>query len=219
MGATCLTVPSCALTWAPAACLTNLACRSWDNGSSSVVGVGLPDRRHRRVRPGVSRLRRRGCAARQRHLAATARAAGVAPDMVADHDSPLPLHRLWASVAPGHQPSRPAADEAVGSRAAAGASRHRVSPVDLRSGVRGRRRVVAHRERRWAGRGQACVNRGPAPVRRGCWKWSRADRSRCSRPNSGSETSPGATASRWLRWTGSPVSRPPPARSCPTRSR
>jgi hypothetical protein len=46
-----------------------------------------------------------------------------------------------------------------------------------------------------------------------------ADRSRCSRPGPASETRPGATASRWLRWTGSPVSRPPPARSCPTRSR
>jgi len=29
MGATCLTLPSCALTWARTAGLTNLACRSW----------------------------------------------------------------------------------------------------------------------------------------------------------------------------------------------
>ena len=37
MGATCLTLPSCALTWARSADLTNSGCRSWDNGSSSVV--------------------------------------------------------------------------------------------------------------------------------------------------------------------------------------
>lgn len=39
MGATCLTLPSCALTWARSADLTNVACRSWDNGSSSVEVV------------------------------------------------------------------------------------------------------------------------------------------------------------------------------------
>jgi hypothetical protein len=37
---------------------------------------------------------------------------------------------------------------------------------------------------------------GTAPVQHGCWIWSRADRSRCSRPGSASETRPGATASR-----------------------
>jgi hypothetical protein len=37
MGATCLTLPSCALTWARSVGLTNLACRSRDNGSSSVA--------------------------------------------------------------------------------------------------------------------------------------------------------------------------------------
>jgi hypothetical protein len=40
-----------------------------------------------------------GEAARQRDPAATARAAGVAPDDVADHDPPLSLGRLWACVA------------------------------------------------------------------------------------------------------------------------
>ena len=60
----------------------------------------------------VSPLRRRGCAARQRDPAASARAAGVAPDDVADHDPPLSLHRLRACVAPGHQPGRRAAGEA-----------------------------------------------------------------------------------------------------------
>jgi hypothetical protein len=37
MGATRLTPPSCALTWARSAVLTNSACRSWVNGSSPVV--------------------------------------------------------------------------------------------------------------------------------------------------------------------------------------
>jgi len=33
MGAARLTLPSCALTWARSAVLTNSACRSWVNGS------------------------------------------------------------------------------------------------------------------------------------------------------------------------------------------
>ena len=37
MGAARLTLPSCALTWARSAVLTNSACRSWVNGSSPVV--------------------------------------------------------------------------------------------------------------------------------------------------------------------------------------
>ena len=48
--------------------------------------------------PGGVPLRMPGCAARQRDPAAGARAAGVAPDDVADHDPPLSLHRLWACV-------------------------------------------------------------------------------------------------------------------------
>ena len=40
MGATCLTLPSCALTWARSAGLTNLACRSWDNGEAGERVVG-----------------------------------------------------------------------------------------------------------------------------------------------------------------------------------
>ena len=114
----------------------------------------------------VSPPRMRGCAARQRDPAAGARTAGVAPDEVADHDPPLSLHRLWACVAPGHQPGRRAAGEAVASRAAMGARSHRVAALDRRSGRRGPRRVVDHRQRRGAGRGQACVDRGPTPVRR-----------------------------------------------------
>ena len=113
--------------------------------------------------------RRCGCEAAPRdsvNPAASARAAGVAPDDVADHDPPLSLHRLRACVAPGHQPGRRAPGEAVASRAAMGARRHRVSALDRRSGRRGPRRVVEHRERRGAGRGQACVDRGPTPVRR-----------------------------------------------------
>ena len=103
--------PSCPPTWARSAVLTNSACRSWVNGSSRSCGVGLPDRRDRRVRPVVSPLRMRGRAARQRNPAAGARTAGVEPDDVADHDPPLSLHRLWACVAPGHQPGRRAAGD------------------------------------------------------------------------------------------------------------
>jgi Transposase len=69
----------------------------------------------------MSPLRMRGCPARQRDPAAGARAAGVAPGDVADHDPLLSLHRLGACVAPGHQPGRRAAGEAVASRAAMGA--------------------------------------------------------------------------------------------------
>ncbi len=128
----------------------------------------------------------RGCAARQRDPAAGARAAGVAPDDVADHDPPLSLHRLWARVAPGHQPGRRAAREAVASRAAMGARRHRMSALDRRPGRRGPRRVVEHRddavlaEGRRARRGDKYVTViidltpiGTAPVRRGCWIWTR----------------------------------------------
>jgi len=91
-------------------------------------------------------------------------------------------YRLWACVAPGHQPGRRAAREVVASRAAMGARRHRVSALDRRSGRRGPQRVVEHRERRGAGRGQACVDRGPTPVRRcgssigldeHCWRHTR----------------------------------------------
>src|SRR5215203_462147 len=105
-------------TWARSVVLTNSACRSWINGSSPVVRCWPAGRRDRRVRPVVSPLRMRGCAARQRDPAAGARTAGVAPDDIADHDPPLLLHRLWAGVAPGHQPGRRAAGEAVASRAA-----------------------------------------------------------------------------------------------------
>ena len=47
--------------------------------------------------------------------------AGMASDDVGDHDPPRSLHRLWACVAPGYQPGRRAAGEAVASRAAVGA--------------------------------------------------------------------------------------------------
>src|SRR5260370_10898756 len=63
MGATCLTLPSCALTWARSAGLTNLACRSWDNGSSSVVrcwpaGSSRPTSSPGGVAVAAARLRR-----------------------------------------------------------------------------------------------------------------------------------------------------------------
>ena len=166
MGATGLTLPSCPPTWARSVVLTNSACRSWVNGSSPVVRCWPAGSSNRRVRPVVCRC---GCQAAPRDSVTRRLAhepAGVAPDDVADHDPPLSLHRLWACVAPGHQPGRRAAGEAVASRAAMGARRHRVSALDRRSGRRGPRRVVEHRERRGAGRGQACVDRGPTPVRR-----------------------------------------------------
>ena len=166
MGATCLTLPSCPPTWARSVVLTNSACRSWVNGSSPVVrcwpaGSSRPTSSPGGVAAADARLRRATA-----DPAAGARAAGVAPDDVADHDPPLSLHRLRACVTPRHQPGRRAAGEAVASRAAMGARRHRVSALDRRSGRRGPRRVVEHRERRGAGRGQACVDRGPTPVRR-----------------------------------------------------
>jgi hypothetical protein len=67
--------------------------------------------------------RRCGCGAAPRDSVTwrLARAAGVAPDDVADHHPPLSLHRLWACVAPGHEPGRRAAGEAVASCAAMGA--------------------------------------------------------------------------------------------------
>ena len=43
--------------------------------------------------------------------------AGVAPDDVADHDPPLSLHRLWACVAPGHQPGPPSRGRKLSRRA------------------------------------------------------------------------------------------------------
>jgi len=146
MGATRLTLPSCALTWVRSAVLTNSACRSWVNGSNPVVRFWPAGSSRPTSSPVVSPLRMRDCAARQRDPAAGARAAGVAPDDVADHDPPLSLHRLWACVTPGHQPARRAAHEAVASRAAMGAGRHRVSALDRRSGRRWPRRVVEHRE-------------------------------------------------------------------------
>jgi hypothetical protein len=53
----------------------------------------------------------------------------------------------------------------------------------------------------------------------GCWTWSKAARSRRSRPGWPIATRPGARRSRWSRWTGSPASRPPPPRNCPTPCR
>ena len=129
MGVTRLTPPSCALTWARSAVLTNSACRSWVNGSSPVVRCWPAGSSGPTVRPALSPLRMRGCAARQRDPAAGARAAGVAPDDVADHDPPLWLHRQWACVAPGHQPSRRAAREAASNTSAAQPSASATSPT------------------------------------------------------------------------------------------
>ena len=83
----------------------------------------------------------------------------------------------------------PAGPAAELSRAAKGAGRHRVSAPDHRPGLRGDHRPDAD-----PGRYRSS----------GCWIWSRADRSRCSGPGPASRTRPGATAPRWLPWTGSP---------------
>jgi hypothetical protein len=121
MGATCLTLP-------PAPDLGSF-CRL-DELGLQVVG--------QRLEPGRAVLacrvvetdefarwcRRCGCEAAPRD-SVTRRLAheplGWRPTNVADHDPPLSLHRLWACVAPGHQPGRRAAGEAVASRAAMGA--------------------------------------------------------------------------------------------------
>lgn len=68
----------------------------------------------------------------------------------------ITIHR-YRCTGCGHvsrQDTSRAAGEAVASRAAMGARRHAVSALDRRSGCRGPRRGVEHRERRGAGRGQ-----------------------------------------------------------------
>ena len=162
-GATRLTLPSCAL--------TGLVLPS-DELGLQVAGqriergravLACPGRRDERDRPVVSPLRMRGCAARPRDPAADARAAGWRPAML------LITIRRYRCTGCGHvwrQDTSRAAEprEAVASRAAMGARRHRVSALDRRSGRRGPRRV-AHRERRGAGRRQQCADRGSTPVR------------------------------------------------------
>ena len=71
----------------------------------------------------VPALRLRGRAAGHRDPAAGARAVRVATDDAAGHGPPLPVHRVRACVAPGHQPGGRAAGEAVAPRAAVGAGR------------------------------------------------------------------------------------------------
>ena len=66
-----------------------------------------------------------GAAARHRDPAAGARAVGVAAHDAAGHGPPLPVHRLRARVAAGHQQGRRAAGEAVPSWPAVGAGGHR----------------------------------------------------------------------------------------------
>jgi hypothetical protein len=185
-----------------------------------------------------------------------ARAVRVAAHDVAGHGPPLPVRRVRARVAPGHQPGRSAAGEAVPPGPAVGSGGDRGRALD---GCAGRRRaggVVEHRQRRGPGRGPAGPDRRPGPVRRSASRRGRRARvaahptrrqvrhrhhrphpdprrhrafpaaghgraapSRRSRLGSQAVPRPGATASRWSRWTGSPGSRPPPPKNCPTRSR
>ena len=166
MGATCLTLPSCPPTWARSVVLTNSACRSWVNGSSPVVRCWPGGSSNRRVRPVVCRC---GCQAAPRD-SVTRRLAheplGWRPTtlLITSAAIAAPAVGMCRARTPaGAAEPRP---KAVASRAAMGARRHRVSALDRRSGRRGPRRVVEHRERRGAGRAQACVDRGPTPVRR-----------------------------------------------------
>ena len=104
---------------------------------------------------------------------AGARAVRVATDDAAGDGPPVPVHRLRARVAPGHQQGGGAAGEAVPSGAAVGAGGDRVPAPDRRPGRRGPRGRLEHRQRRGP-------RRGPA----------RPDR----------RTRPGSTASPWSGW-------------------
>ena len=143
-------------TWARSVVLTNLACGSWVNGSSPVVRCWPAGSSRPTSSPGGVAVADARCAARQRDPAAGARAAGVAPDGLADHDPPLSLHRLRACVAPGHQPGAEPRAKLSRSRAAMGASRHRVSALDCRSGRRGPRRRGTPRTTRYRSRAGVC---------------------------------------------------------------
>ena len=57
------------------------------------------------------------------------------------------------------------------------------------------------------------------PVRPGFWTWPRAGPRRSSRPGSPSATRTGVSGLRWWRWTTSPGSTAPPARSSPRPGR
>jgi len=67
------------------------------------------------------------CPAGHGDPAARARTVGLAADIVAGHRAPLPLRRLRASVAAGHQQGGRAAGQAVPPGPAVGFGRHRVS--------------------------------------------------------------------------------------------
>src|SRR5215472_11128498 len=68
-----------------------------------------------------------------RHTGAGTRAAGLATDHPAGDDPPVPVHRVWACVAPGHQPRGRAAGRAVASWTGLGAGGDRVSALEYRS--------------------------------------------------------------------------------------
>jgi len=93
----------------------------------------------------VSALRLPGCCEGYGDSPVGARAAGVAADDAAGDGAPLPVHRVWACVAPGHEQGRRAAGEAVTPRAAVGAGRHRVPAPDCGPGRRRSRGRLEHR--------------------------------------------------------------------------
>jgi hypothetical protein len=132
-----------------------------------------------------------------------------------------------------------------------------VSALDRRSGRRGPRRVVEHRERRGAGRGQVCVDRGPTHrfdgvrvigVDEHCWRHTRRGDKYVTviidltpiRDGTGParllDMVDGRSKQVFKSWLGerdtswrdcvevvamdgfTPVSRPPPARNCPTHA-
>jgi hypothetical protein len=74
--------------------------------------------------------RRCGCVGRPRDTVTRELAhepLGWRPDHPAGDDPPVPVHRVWACVAPGHQPRGRAAGQAVASWTGLGAGGDRVS--------------------------------------------------------------------------------------------
>ena len=74
-----------------------------------------------------------------------ARAVRVAADHAGSDGAPLPVHPVWARVAPRHQQRRRAAGEAVAPGSAVGAGRNRVPAPDRGPGRRRPRRRMEHR--------------------------------------------------------------------------
>ena len=148
-------------------------------------------------------LRLPGFAARHRAQAAGARAVRVAADDAAGDGAPLPVHRLRACVAAGHQQGGRAEGALVASCAAVGVGGHRVSAPDGGPGRRSARGLVGHRQRRGAGRGLAGADRrSEPPRRRGGDRGRRTDRRGRDRPRRGRGDGPVSRRGAGRRRTG-----------------